>query len=204
MPRLSLVATNLRCDRGGRTVFEGVSFAVAAGGALALTGPNGAGKTSLLRLVAGLVPRAGGDLILEGGDGEYTIGEQTHYLGHHDAVKPTLTVAENLAFWSRALGGSAGLSRSVALDAVALGGLANLPAQVLSEGQRRRLALARLLAVRRPLWLLDEPLTALDADAQTRLVALIDAHLKGGGLALVATHAALAFATAELKLGGAA
>ena len=204
MSPLSLVGTNLRCDRGSRTVFAGVSFAVAAGCALALTGPNGAGKTSLLRLVAGLVPHADGELKLKGGDGERTIGEQSHYFGHHDALKPALTVTENLAFWMRALGGAPGSSLGAALDAVALSGLAELPAQYLSEGQRRRLALARLLAVSRPLWLLDEPTAALDADAQARLFALIAAHLAGGGMALVATHVPLAIASAELKLGAAA
>src|SRR5580700_350393 len=105
---MRLFGSDLACFRGGRQVFAGLSFTVAAGNALVVLGPNGVGKSSLLRLVAGLVTRTGGALSLEGGNPELTIGEQAHYLGHLDALKPSLTVAENLAFWSRFLGGGEG------------------------------------------------------------------------------------------------
>jgi heme exporter protein A len=197
-----LVGERLTCERGGREVFRNVSFTLDAGRALALVGPNGAGKSSLLRLTAGLVRPAGGTLALEGGDPELTVAEQAHYLGHLDALKPALTVAENLDFWIRALGGTPGLSRDAALDQVALGRLAELPAQYLSAGQRRRLALGRLLVVHRPLWLLDEPTTALDVASQARLFELIAAHLANGGLVMAATHQQLAVTTDELRLTG--
>src|SRR5262245_329478 len=134
---MRLVASDLACVRGGRQVFAGVGFAVEARGALVVTGPNGAGKSSLLRLVAGLVGVAGGGIALDGGDGELTIGEQAHYLGHQDALKSSLSVEENLAFWASMLGD--GTARvGVALAAVGLEGLARLPAVYLSAGQRRR------------------------------------------------------------------
>jgi heme exporter protein A len=197
-----LVGEHLACERGGREVFRDVSFTLDAGRALALVGPNGAGKSSLLRLTAGLVRPVAGTLALEGFDPELSVPEQAHYLGHLDALKPALTVAENLDFWIRALGGTAGLSLEAALDHVALGRLAELPAQYLSAGQRRRLALARLLVVHRPLWLLDEPTTALDVASQARLFELIAAHLAAGGLVMAATHQPLPVATTELKLTG--
>ncbi|NJO54004.1 MAG: heme ABC exporter ATP-binding protein CcmA [Bacteroidales bacterium] len=199
---MRLAGECLTCERGGREVFCDVSFSLDAGRTLALVGPNGAGKSSLLRLIAGLVRPVAGTLSLEGGDPELAVGEQAHYLGHLDALKPALTVAENLDFWIRALGGGTGLSRDTALDQVALAKLAALPAQYLSAGQRRRLALARLLVVHRPLWLLDEPTTALDVASQGRLFELIAAHLAGGGLVVAATHQPLALAYDELRLAG--
>jgi heme exporter protein A len=197
-----LVGERLACERGGREVFRDVSFTLEAGRALALVGPNGAGKSSLLRLTAGLVRPVAGSLKLEGFDPELSVHEQAHYLGHLDALKPALTVAENLDFWIDALGGAPGVSRDAALDQVALARLADLPAQYLSAGQRRRLALARLLVVHRPLWLLDEPTTALDVASQARLFELIAAHLAAGGLVMAATHQPLPVATTELKLTG--
>jgi heme exporter protein A len=209
---MRLTGSDLACIRGGRQVFGNLSFAVGAGETLAVTGPNGAGKSSLLRLVAGLVQATGGRLELTGGDRELSIAEQVHYLGHQDALKPALTVAENLAFWARFLGRSLGcsLGRSLgpctpkaALAAVGLDGLAHLPTVYLSAGQRRRLSLARLIAVERPIWLLDEPTSALDAAAQTMLAGLMRSHLAGGGLILAATHGPLGLDGArELKLGG--
>lgn len=197
-----LLASDLACVRGGRGVFSGLSFAVAAGEALLVSGPNGAGKSSLLRAVAGLVRLTAGRLELEGGDGEATLGEQAHYLGHQDALKPSLTVAENLDFWARYLDG--GAATTPALDAVGLGGIAHLPAAYLSAGQRRRLSIARLLAIARPLWLLDEPTSALDAAAQTMLAGLMRDHLSGGGMILAATHGPIGLDGAkELRLGGA-
>jgi heme exporter protein A len=197
---MRLSASNLACHRGGREVFAGLSFAVASGEVLAVTGRNGAGKSSLLRTIVGLVRVAGGSLTLEGGDPELTLAEQAHYLGHQDALKPSLSVAENLKFWSGFLGRKAA-DDAAALAAVGLDSLADLPAAYLSAGQRRRLSIARLLAVKRPIWLLDEPMSTLDAAAQERLGALMRTHLAEGGLILAATHGPLGLAaTRELRL----
>jgi heme exporter protein A len=201
MMRLS--GFDLGCVRGGRQVFRDLSFAVAAGEALAVTGPNGVGKSTLLRLAAGLVRPTQGRLELAGGDPELTIGEQAHYLGHLDALKPALSVSENLEFWADFLGGAAGQMKDTALAAVGLDGLAHLPAAYLSAGQRRRLSLARLVAVQRPIWLLDEPTSALDAAAQAMLANLMRAHLAGSGIILAATHGPIGLdGTKELRLGG--
>ena len=198
---MRLSGSDLACFRGGRQVFAGLSFGIEAGEALVVLGPNGAGKSSLLRLVAGLTARSAGTLTLAGGNDELTIAEQAHYLGHLDALKPSLSVAENLAFWSRFLGG--GEDYAAALAAVGLAGIAHLPAAYLSAGQRRRLSVARLIAIKRPLWLLDEPTTALDAAAQAQLAGLMREHLAGGGLILAAAHGSIGLeAPKELRLGG--
>jgi heme exporter protein A len=189
-------AVDLGCRRGGRDVFAGVSFQLARGEALAVTGHNGAGKSSLLRIVGGFIRPAGGRLWLEGGDPELTIGEQTHYLGHQDAVKPSLSVAENLHFWTAFLGADADKVED-ALESVGLGAIAALPAAYLSAGQRRRLSIARLLAVKRPIWLLDEPASTLDAAGRSRLTEFMQSHLAGGGLVLAATHGALGLSGAQ-------
>jgi heme exporter protein A len=187
---MRLCAVDLACHRGGRDVFSGLGFAVASGEALTITGRNGAGKSSLLRTIIGLAHITHGRIELEGGDPELTVAEQAHYLGHQDALKPSLSVAENLDFWAGFL--SAGHTDiHPALDAVGLHELADLPAAYLSAGQRRRLSIARLLAVKRPIWLLDEPTSTLDASAQERLAGFMRAHLGDGGLILAATHAPL-------------
>jgi heme exporter protein A len=197
---MRLSATDLACRRGGREVFAGVSFSIAGGESLTIRGRNGAGKSSLLRMTVGLVRIAGGRLALEGGDPELTIGEQAHYLGHLDALKPSLSVVENLRFWSDFLGAAA-VDLGEPLRAVGLDALADLPAAYLSAGQRRRLSIARLLAVKRPLWLLDEPTSTLDAAAQTKLGEIMRAHLAGGGIMLAATHSPLQLeGTRELNL----
>jgi heme exporter protein A len=197
---MRLSATDLACRRGGREVFAGVSFSVAGGESLTIRGRNGAGKSSLLRMAVGLVRIAGGRLALEGGDPELTIGEQAHYLGHLDALKPSLSVVENLRFWSDFLGAAA-VDLGEPLRAVGLDALADLPAAYLSAGQRRRLSIARLLAVKRPLWLLDEPTSTLDAAAQMKLGEIMRAHLAGGGIMLAATHSPLQLeGTRELNL----
>src|SRR5262245_54763516 len=183
---MQLEASDLACIRGGREVFTGLSFGLDQGEALLVTGPNGAGKSSLLRLIAGLLRPAGGRLEIRDGDPELTLAEQAHYVGHLDALKPSLTVAENLAFWAQYLGGTDHLPD--ALAAVGLDGISELPAAYLSAGQRRRLTLARLIAVRRSLWLLDEPTAALDRSAQERLARLMGDHLAGGGLIVAAAH----------------
>jgi heme exporter protein A len=197
---MRLSATDLACRRGGREVFAGVSFSIAGGESLTIRGRNGAGKSSLLRMTVGLVRIAGGRLALEGGDPELTMGEQAHYLGHLDALKPSLSVVENLRFWSDFLGAAA-VDLGEPLRAVGLDALADLPAAYLSAGQRRRLSIARLLAVKRPLWLLDEPTSTLDAAAQTKLGEIMRAHLAGGGIMLAATHSPLQLeGTRELNL----
>jgi len=205
---MRLIGSQLRCVRGGREVFSDLGFAVPAGEALVVTGPNGAGKSSLLRLVAGLVRPAEGSVVLEGGDPEQSVPEQAHYLGHLDPLKTALTANENLRFWADYLGGSGAWASAEtlaeALDSVGLGELADLPAAYLSAGQRRRLAIARLLAARRPVWLLDEPTSTLDAAAQIRFAAIMQDHLAGGGIILAATHVPLGLAGArELQMGDA-
>src|SRR6266403_3096373 len=192
----------VRCVRSGREVFSGLDFEASSGEAVAITGPNGAGKTSLLRLIAGLLTMADGSIDLEGGEAELTLPEQAHYLGHRDALKPALSVFENLSFCRDFLGGRAG-DTSPCLKAVGLGHATHLPAAYLSAGQRRRLSIARLLAVRRPVWLLDEPTSALDAAGQNLFVALMGDHLARGGLIIAATHAPLGVQAQELRLGDA-
>jgi heme exporter protein A len=205
---MRLTAVELACHRGGRDVFSGVSFTVGPGEALTVTGRNGAGKSSLLRLVAGFLRPTVGSLRLDGGDPELSIAEQAHYLGHQDAVKPSLSVGENLQFWTAFLGGGLGAISGAgsinvpdALAVMGLRGISTLPAAYLSAGQRRRLSIARLIAVKRPLWLLDEPTSTLDAAAQERLAEVMRSHLTDGGLILAATHAPLGLAGAqELRL----
>jgi heme exporter protein A len=198
---MRLCGTNLDCIRGGREVFVGLGFALQSGEALLVTGPNGAGKSSLLRMIAGFVQAAAGKLELQDGDPELTLPEQTHYLGHQDALKSSLSVAENLVFWTRYLGGG-GEAMGTALTAIGLDTLAQLPAAYLSAGQRRRLSIARLIAVKRPIWLLDEPTSALDRAAQERLSELMKGHLAGGGMIVAAAHGPIGLERArELRLG---
>ena len=197
---MRLEGSGLACVRGGREVFSGLDFALSGGEALLVTGRNGAGKSSLLRMVAGLIRVTGGQLAITGANPEKNIPEQTHYLGHQDALKPSLTVAENLGFWMRYLGGTG--TPQTPLAAVGLAGLADLPAAYLSAGQRRRLSIARLVAVNRPIWLLDEPTSALDGEAQDTLKGLMQRHLSGGGLIVAAAHGPIGLdQTRELRLG---
>jgi heme exporter protein A len=182
-------------------VFSGLDFEASTGEALAVVGSNGSGKTSLLRLIAGLLTISGGSIGLEGGEAELTLPEQAHYLGHRDALKPALSVMENLTFWRDFLGGEAS-DASSSLSTVGLDHAVHLPAAYLSAGQRRRLSIARLLAVRRPVWLLDEPTNALDAAGQAMFAGLMGDHLSRGGLIVAATHAPLGIAARELRIGG--
>jgi len=190
---------SLLCRRGGRDVFAGLSFDLPPGGALLLTGPNGSGKSSLLRLMAGLLKPAGGELLWDGkpiAEAPEAHAARLHYLGHLYAVKPVLSVAENLGFWAALRGRDAGRAEA-ALQAFALTDLAAVPGRLLSAGQRRRLALARLVAVPAELWLLDEPSVGLDHASVGRLAAAIAAHRAGGGRVVVATHTALDLAAPQ-------
>lgn len=197
---MRMTGRGIKCVRGGRDIFAGLDFDVAHSEALAIVGTNGSGKTSLLRQIAGLLALTEGTITLEGADPELSIIEQAHYLGHRDAMKPALTVTENLQFWADFLGGEA-RAPAECIDAVGLGHAAHLPAGYLSAGQRRRLSIARLLAVFRPIWLLDEPTSALDASSQRIFAGLMRDHLTGGGMIVAATHAPLGIAARELLIG---
>jgi heme exporter protein A len=176
--------------RGGRLVFAGVSFALAAGAALIMRGPNGAGKSSLLRLLAGLLEPAAGLLSWNGGpvrDDPAAHRGRLHLIGHGNAIKSALSVRENLRF-AVALAGAPADGIERALESLDLAALAGVPSLYLSAGQRRRLALARLLAAPRALWLLDEPDAGLDAASRERLARAVAEHRAGGGIAVIATH----------------
>lgn len=194
-----LQAEGLATFRGERLIFAGLGFAVPAGGALLLTGPNGSGKSTLLRLIAGLGRIEAGWLLWNGTDAladPSAHAARLHYLGHQDAVKSGLTVAENLRFWGR------GEAVRRALEAVGLADLAELPARLLSAGQKRRLAIARLAVSNAPLWLLDEPTLGLDAASVARFAIMLAAHRGRGGLVVAATHLPLPLEDAtELALG---
>ncbi len=195
---------DLHCVRGERRVFAGLDFALAPGGLLVLTGPNGSGKSSLLRIMAGLLRPAGGALTWGGaavGDDPEAQRDRLHYLGHLDAVKPVLSAAENLAFWA-ALHGRGAAEVARALAAYDLTALAAVPGGMLSAGQKRRVALARLLVAPAEVWLLDEPTVGLDTASLARLSAAIAGHRGGGGRVVAATHAPLEAQDAEtLDLG---
>lgn len=197
---LVLAAENLACRRGGRLIFEGLGFRLGPGEAIALTGRNGAGKSSLLAMLCGRLRPDAGAIRVEGAS-EASLVELAHVVGHRDGLKTALTAQENLAF-AQALLGDAALSVDAALAAVGLPHVAALPVAYLSAGQRRRVALARLLVSRRPFWLLDEPMAALDTAAQAMLAGLMRAHLAQGGAILAATHGPLGLDGArELRIG---
>ena len=183
---MNLRATQLSASRGGRTIFSNLGFELNRGEGLIVTGPNGAGKSTLLRVIAGLLPASAGTLTLTPGS-EATLQEQCHYLGHKNMLKEALSVAENLEFW-QSFCGEPGDSIDAALDEVRLKGINTIPAGYLSAGQKRRVAIARLLVVRKPIWLIDEPTAALDADAETNFSRILQNHLHQGGIAIAATH----------------
>ena len=181
---------DLACVRGQRLVFEGLSVSIGDGGALLLRGPNGSGKSTLLRCLAGLLRPAAGAILWDGA--AVAAEPEAHrrrlrYLGHQEAVKPQLTVIENLRF-GISLAGADSAKTEPALAALGIATLAGLPARYLSAGQRRRLALARLVAAPAPLWLLDEPLAGLDDAAVGLFTALVAAHRAAGGIAVLSVH----------------
>ena len=188
-PHASLSATDLTCERNGRVLFSKLNFTVKSGEFVEVRGPNGAGKSSLLRLIAGLLAPAAGNLQWHGhpheNDIDNDLAQACHFIAHQDAVKPALTVAENLQFWCALLGGT---TIEAALNAFGLEALRHEPVQILSAGQRRRLALSRVLLVKRPLWLLDEPTTALDGPSEVELIQHLKDHLADGGMAILANH----------------
>lgn len=199
-----LEVTGLSCRRGGRLVFDRLSFALGEGELLALTGRNGSGKTSLLRALAGLTPPHAGTIAWQGMDiaeDPETWRGRLAWLGHLEGLKGDLTVMENLVFAERLRGGEAGDRLEWALVALDLIGLSAREVRTLSAGQRRRTALARIVLSQAPLWLLDEPLNALDAPAQAGFRTALQRHLAAGGLAIAATHAELGVIGRTLELG---
>lgn len=213
---MHLEAKNLCVERSGRTIFAQLSFALAAGESLIVTGENGSGKSTLLRALAGLLPATSGEIFFAASAIRKPL-DRAHYLGHADALRGMLSLTENIEFWasllaedcvdsSLAQSQSAGLAASSCPEALALLGLAHaaeLPAGILSAGQKRRAALAKLLVAPRPLWLLDEPLTALDTNSQSIVKRLMETHLLRGGMIVAATHAPLGLKGQELRLASA-
>ena len=197
----SLTAEKLTCVRGDKRLFDGLNFRVTAGQALAVEGANGAGKTSLLRMIAGFLAPAAGRLIVKTAAGESDDNEERGksigWLGHLDGLKPQLTVMEQLSFFAHLHGKPAD---GALLEQVGLARQADLPCRYLSAGQRRRLALARLLVSARPLWLLDEPFAALDRSGQALVGQLMARHCGQGGIIIAATHDPLGLGNESLKL----
>ena len=221
---LRLIVSNLACQRGDKLLFRGLSFSLGYGEAMVVTGANGVGKTSLIRALAGLIEPETGTIELQSPQTDAPLCEHLHYLGHRDGLRAALTALENLTFAAQLLGGSAHarleaftqlqalpplqvlaplkvLAPLEALERVGLPRVADLPVSVLSAGQRRRVALARLLAVKRPIWLLDEPTSGLDAASQQMVADVIHDHIKSGGIAIAATHLSLGITSvSELRL----
>lgn len=195
---MRLIAENLGGERGGNRIFSGLNFELGNGDCLVVTGDNGSGKSTLLRIVAGLLPPAAGNIVFEAaGDAFPTLASASHYLGHDNAMKTALTVRENLKFW-QVFCGAAEFDVDDALGTVGLDAIGHLPFAYLSTGQKRRVAIARLLVSSRPLWLLDEPTAGLDKVSERRFAGLLQAHLEDGGMAIAATHVDLGLTQAKM------
>jgi heme exporter protein A len=195
-----LIVERLGCQRGGRMLFRDLSFRLDSGDLVTLTGPNGSGKSTMMRIVAGLTPLEEGSVRLEGAGEDTDPAHHLHYHGHREALRDALTARENLTFATALLGGDVA-AVPAALERLGARRLADLPVRVLSAGQRRRVALCRLITVPRTLWLLDEPLAALDVAGQALVAELIAEHVGNGGAALVATHQPLGITGKVLDLG---
>jgi heme exporter protein A len=207
-PTFRLEAEGLSFRRGGRVLVENLSFSLLNGQALVVTGANGAGKSTLLRGLAGFLPAFHGRaLLIDGSNGHETIASHAHYVGHQEGSKPALSARENLAFWQSILalpGLTSKTTPEAALTRLGVPQVADLPVAYLSAGQKRRVGLARLLLALRPVWILDEPLTALDVAGQALLTGLMKDHLAMGGMVIAATHAPLGIESLHLSLGEAA
>lgn len=194
---MRLIADNLGAARGGETVFDGVSFTLGDGEALVVSGPNGAGKSTLLRVLADLLDPMEGVVRLEGASEAWSDpAAASHYLGHDNGMKTALTVEENLDFWREFLA-EPHLPVDVALEMVGLPDIGHLPYGYLSTGQRRRVAICRLLVSYRPVWLLDEPTSGLDSAAVEQFCDLMRAHREDGGMIVAATHLPLGLEGAQ-------
>ncbi len=200
---MQLLLRELSVIRGERVLIEDLTLTVPAGTSLLLEGANGSGKTSLLRAIAGLLRPHKGTVLLEGSDNaDCPVAEQAHFVGHADGVKGNLTIAENLQFWRRFLGGGPGGAETLGL--FGLGDLDDVPAHFLSAGQKKKVGLARLMVAHRPLWLLDEPSVSLDAAACGVLADMMQRHVAGGGMLVAASHVDLGFEFDQrCRLGGA-
>lgn len=197
---MSLSVEKLACQRSGRIIFSDFSFEIAKGEAVLLRGPNGVGKSTMLRVLAGLIPRLAGSATLFSANLDDRDGfqELINYAGHLDAIKPQLTVAENLRFWADLFGSTA---FDGTMEAFSLLEIADRPAHTCSAGQKRRLGLARIAVADRPLWLLDEPTVSLDVETTATFARVIEAHCAKGGMALIATHIDLGLTNArELQM----
>ena len=191
---MRLVAQGVTGERGGEIIFSGINFALGEGEGLVITGANGSGKSTFLRIVAGLLAPAEGEITLDGATEDFpTVAAATHYLGHQNAMKPVLSVVENLTFWQQ-FSGMPHLDIPEALEMVGLESIGHLPFGYLSTGQRRRISIAKLLVSYRPIWLLDEPTAGLDKASERQFADLMSAHMDDGGIIVAATHIPLGLA----------
>ncbi|MHC5306409.1 heme ABC exporter ATP-binding protein CcmA [Bartonella sp. LJL80] len=184
---MQLTAIDLSARRGDEILFHRLGFTLHTGQLMTITGPNGIGKSTLLRIVAGFLDPDEGRVVIEESGLEFPVSAACHYLGGLNAMKPHLTVQENLAFWT-AFEGSPKMTPPEALGAVELSGIDHLPFGVLSTGQKRRVAIARLLLSSQPIWLLDEPTSGLDRQASGIFSRILQNHLLQDGMAIAATH----------------
>ncbi len=184
---MRLEAENLAGERGGETIFAGLCFALSEGEALVVTGPNGSGKSTLLRIICGLLQPEAGKVELREDGTVLPVRAACHYLGHQNAMKPALSVRENLSFWQK-FNGAAQSEIDEALEAVDLPGVEHLPFGYLSTGQKRRVSIARLLVSHRPLWIVDEPTAGLDKASEARFAEIMRGHMREGGMIVAATH----------------